>query len=99
MNIDNKSLLACLHVANMESKGQGHSALTRYARNVLVYNHILYITGKKKKKNIAHFGRVCEILDSEIRKGIPKFIIIAAESSEKLLLVFPKPKSSCRLEA
>lgn len=45
-----EALLACLHVANVESKGQGHGALTRYVRNVLVYNHILYITGKKKQQ-------------------------------------------------
>lgn len=43
-----EALLACLHVTNREIKGQGHGALTRYVRNVLVYNHILYITGKKK---------------------------------------------------
>lgn len=63
-----------------------------------MYNHIVYIT-LSLKKNIAHFGSICETLDSEIKKGMPMFIIVAAESSEKLPLPFPKPKSSCSLEA
>ncbi len=53
----------------------------------------MYIT-HSKKKHLAHFGSVCEILDSEIKKGMSMFIIVAAESSEKLSPPFPEPKSS-----
>lgn len=81
--------------ANIESKGQGCNVLTRYATNILRYNHIHHT----KKTHLAHFGSACEILDSEIKKGMSMFIIVAAESSEKLTLPFLKPKSSCSLVA
>lgn len=44
--------------------------------------------GKKEKERVAHFGSICEILDSEIERGMPMFIIVAAESSEKLTFTF-----------
>lgn len=74
------------------SNGQGHNVLTRYVTNILAYNYI-YIT-HSKKKHLAHFGSACEILDSEIKNGMSMFIIVAAESSEKLSPPFPQPKSS-----
>lgn len=81
---------------NMKSKGQMQSVLTRYVTNILVCNHISHMV---KKPHLAHFGSVRETLDSEIKKGMSMFIIAAAESSEKLSLPFPKPKSSCSLVA